>query len=97
MAEYVLENNILKVTVDSKGCEIRDVLCKTDNTHRMWNANPEGWKRVAPVLFPLIGKYKDNQSIYNGKVYEKRTQHGNDDADRKGYERQGNRVKQALS
>ena len=48
MAEYVLENNILKVTVDSKGCEIRDVLCKTDNTHRMWNANPEGWKRVAP-------------------------------------------------
>ena len=54
MAEYVLENNILKVTVDSKGCEIRDVLCKTDNTHRMWNANPEGWKRVAPVLFPLI-------------------------------------------
>lgn len=75
MAEYVLENNILKVTVNSKGCEIRDVLCKTDNTHRMWNANPEGWKRVAPVLFPLIGKYKDNQSIYNGKVYEM-GQHG---------------------
>lgn len=41
----------------------------------MWNANPEGWKRVAPVLFPLIGKYKDNQSIYNGKVYEM-GQHG---------------------
>ena len=75
MAEYVLENNILKVTVDYKRCEIRDVLCKTDNTHRMWNANPEGWKRVAPVLFPLIGKYKDNQSIYNGKVYEM-GQHG---------------------
>ena len=54
---------------------LRDVLCKTDNTHRMWNANPEGWKRVAPVLFPLIGKYKDNQSIYNGKVYEM-GQHG---------------------
>lgn len=63
MAEYVLENNILKVTVDSKGCEIRDVICKTDNTHRMWNANPEGWKRVAPVLFPLIGKYKDKYTI----------------------------------
>ena len=38
MAEYVLENNILKVTVDSKGCEIRDVLCKTDNTHRKWSS-----------------------------------------------------------
>ena len=59
MAEYVLENNILKVTVDSKGCEIRDVLYKTANTHRIWNDNHEGWKRVATVLFPLIGKYKD--------------------------------------
>lgn len=58
MAEYVLENNILKVTVDSKGCEIRDVLCKTDNTHRMWNANPEGWKRVAPVLFRLLANIR---------------------------------------
>lgn len=75
MAEYILENDTLKVTVASKGCEIRDVLCKKDNTHRMWNANPEGWKRVAPVLFPLIGKYKDNKSIYNGNVYEM-GQHG---------------------
>ena len=75
MAEYILENDTLKVTVASKGCEIRDVLCKKDNTHRMWNANPEGWKRVAPALFPLIGKYKDNKSIYNGNVYEM-GQHG---------------------
>ena len=36
----------------------------------------------------LINNFVDN---------EKRTQHGNDDADRKGYERQGNRVKQTLS
>ena len=75
MAEYILENDMLKVTVASKGCEIRDVLCKKDGTHRMWNANPEGWKRVAPVLFPLIGKYRDNKSIYNGNVYEM-SQHG---------------------
>lgn len=75
MAEYILENEILKVTIASKGCEIRDVLCKKDGTHRMWNANPEGWKRVAPVLFPLIGKYRDNKSIYNGNVYEM-SQHG---------------------
>ncbi len=75
MAEYILENEILKVTVASKGCEIRDVFSKVDNTHRMWNANPEGWKRVAPVLFPLIGKYKDNKCICNGNVYEM-GQHG---------------------
>jgi len=75
MAEYILENDTLRVTVASKGCEIRDVLHKKDNTHRMWNANPECWKRVAPVLFPLIGRYVDNKSIYNGKVYEM-GQHG---------------------
>ena len=76
MAEYVLENNILKVTVDSKGCEIRDVLCKTDNTHRMWNANPEGWKRVAPDLFPLIDKNKDSLRFYYlGNNYQTKIEH----------------------
>ena len=75
MAVFTLENDILKVSVASKGCEITDVYCKADGTHRMWDANPDGWKRVAPVLFPLIGKYKDNKCVYNGSTYEM-SQHG---------------------
>ena len=33
------------------------------------------WKRHAPVLFPVVGKLKKNQTIINGKIYEM-PQHG---------------------
>lgn len=33
------------------------------------------WKRHAPVLFPIVGKLKKNQTIINGKTYEM-CQHG---------------------
>lgn len=33
------------------------------------------WKRQTPVLFPIVGKLKKNQTIINGKIYEM-SQHG---------------------
>lgn len=33
------------------------------------------WKRHAPVLFPVVGKLKKNQTIINGRIYEM-PQHG---------------------
>ncbi len=33
------------------------------------------WGRHAPILFPIVGKIKDNKTIINGKIYEM-TQHG---------------------
>ena len=41
----------------------------------MWQADPAYWKRTSPVLFPLVGNYKDKESVYNGKTYEM-SQHG---------------------
>lgn len=72
---YIIENEVLKVTICSKGCEIISAVTKNDGQERIWQANPEAWKRHAPVLFPLVGKYKDNQVTYQGKQYEM-LQHG---------------------
>lgn len=72
---YYLENDVIKVTVDSKGCEIKDVYNKKRGAHCMWDGNPDGWKRVAPVLFPLIGRYKEDKCVHNGDEYYM-TQHG---------------------
>ena len=33
------------------------------------------WKRHSPILFPSVGKLKQNQTIMNGKIYEM-NQHG---------------------
>lgn len=35
----------------------------------------EYWGRHAPILFPIVGKLKDNKTEINGKIYEM-TQHG---------------------
>lgn len=73
--EYIIENEEIRAVVESKGCELISVVMKNDNTERMWQAAPECWKRHAPVLFPLVGKYRDNRTVYEGKVYEM-SQHG---------------------
>ena len=73
--EYVIENEFLKVTVNQMGCEITDITSKKNNKKYLWNGNPEAWKRHSPVLFPLIGRYKDDTSIYDDKAYHM-GQHG---------------------
>ncbi|MDO5402011.1 MAG: aldose 1-epimerase family protein [Eubacteriales bacterium] len=75
MAEYIIENECLKVTIASRGCEIISVVNKSNGREYIWNGSPEAWKRHAPVLFPLVGRYRDDESIYNGRSYHM-TQHG---------------------
>ena len=73
--EYKIENEFLKAVVCSKGCELVSVKTKKDGAEHIWQGDPDAWKRHAPVLFPLVGKYKDNKTEYQGKTYEM-SQHG---------------------
>lgn len=73
--QYKLYNDSFEVTIDSKGCEIISVVRKQDGKQYIWNGNPDAWKRHTPVLFPLVGRYKNDTSIYEGKEYYM-TQHG---------------------
>ena len=73
--EYKIENEFLEAVVCSKGCELVSVKTKKDGAEHIWQGNPDAWKRHAPVLFPLVGKYKDNKIQYQGKTYEM-SQHG---------------------
>ena len=73
--QYTLSNDNFEVIVDSKGCEIVSVIRKSDNKQYIWSGQPDVWKRHTPVLFPLVGRYKNDTSIYEGKEYHM-TQHG---------------------
>ena len=73
--DYIIENAELIVTVSSKGCEIISARNKKTGCEYIWCGDPDAWKRHAPVLFPLIGRYKNDESIYDGKTYHM-TQHG---------------------
>lgn len=73
--DYTIENNMLKVRISSKGAEIQSVLGKDSDHEYMWQADPKIWGRHAPVLFPIVGRLKNDQYTYQGKTYHM-GQHG---------------------
>ncbi|OPJ63738.1 aldose 1-epimerase family protein [Clostridium oryzae] len=70
-----VENNILKVEIAEKGAELLSIKLKKDGTEYLWTADSTYWNRHAPVLFPIVGRLKDNHYTYDGKTYEL-NQHG---------------------
>lgn len=73
---YILENQILKVTIAEQGAELISVYDKENAVERMWDANPTIWNRHAPILFPFIGKVTNGIYRYKNQEYQMNTQHG---------------------
>lgn len=67
---FHLENNHLKIAVDSKGAELKSVFNKSNHQELLWQGNHEFWGKSSPVLFPIVGSLKDGIYIYEGKEYE---------------------------
>ena len=66
---YVLENDVLRVEVDSFGAELRSVQSKETGLEYMWQADPKFWARTSPVLFPFVGSLKNKEYIHEGVRY----------------------------
>ncbi len=73
MAVYSISNKHILVSVNSFGAELISV--KTGTTELLWQSDEAVWPRYAPVLFPIVGKVKNDQYSYKDSVY-KLTQHG---------------------
>lgn len=75
MGIYSLKSGDLSALFVSAGAELKSLKdCRTGQEY-MWNANPNYWKRTSPVLFPLVGNYKNKEIRHNGHVYSL-PQHG---------------------
>lgn len=70
-----LENEFIKVEVDSFGAEIKSVMRKDNNREYMWYRNRKYWGRTSPVLFPFVGSMKNKSFSWKGNVYPME-QHG---------------------
>lgn len=66
---YVLENDFLSISANNHGAELHSITGKKENTEFLWNGNPEFWKYHAPLLFPIVGKVKDNTYRVNKESY----------------------------
>ena len=70
-----LENDYLTIKINPLGAELTSVIDRASDYEFMWQADADYWGRHAPVLFPIVGRLKDNQYQYNGETYNM-TQHG---------------------
>ena len=59
--EWIIENEILRVTVSGHGAELTSVCKKETGEELLWTADPSVWGRHAPLLFPYCGKLKDGR------------------------------------
>jgi len=66
---YILENDKLKVEIDSFGAELKSVKLKDNNREYMWYADKKFWARTSPVLFPFVGSLKNKEYIAKGNRY----------------------------
>lgn len=69
-----LTNNILSISVASKGAELQSIKLQ-DNVEYMWSGDPLYWGKKSPVLFPIIGELKNQTYSYKGQNY-KLSRHG---------------------
>ncbi len=75
MQTYFLENDIVKILINSKGAELLSLYNKETQLEYLWNGDANYWPKTSPVLFPLVGGLKNNQYSFNGKDYTL-TRHG---------------------
>ena len=73
--DYTIKNNIIEVVISDHGAEVQSVKGPHTGEEYMWQADPEIWGRHAPVLFPIVGRLKNDEYKYQGKTYHM-GQHG---------------------
>ncbi len=69
-----ISNEYLKVNINTRGAEINRVT-GANGIEYIWSGDKKYWGRHAPILFPIVGRLKDNHYTYDSKTFEM-GQHG---------------------
>ena len=72
---HTLQNNVLKITLDDRGAELKSITAVEDGTEYLHDGNPDWWKYTSPVLFPIVGKLVNGKYRAEGQEFEL-PQHG---------------------
>jgi galactose mutarotase-like enzyme len=71
--QTTISNGNLSAVIKAEGAELCSLIDAREHQF-LWQAGPE-WPRHAPVLFPVVGKLKDDVLHWRGKTYPMK-QHG---------------------
>jgi galactose mutarotase-like enzyme len=76
---YQIENSYFTVQLTSTGAEMKRLFAKPWHRELLWVPLDEKarkvWSRSSPILFPIVGKLKDDTYTLQGKTYQM-SQHG---------------------
>lgn len=64
---YELKNDKYMIKIDSLGAELKSVLYKEEEY--LYQGDTQYWHRSSPILFPIVGRLKNNNYIYENKNY----------------------------
>lgn len=70
-----LQNQQLTVQIDELGAQLHSIKRQDNEIEYLWQGDPASWNRQAPILFPFVGRLKDDQYQYGNQTYHQ-TQHG---------------------
>ena len=73
--QHQLENAYVQIKANEQGAELCSLYHKGHGIEYIWTGDPQVWGRHAPVLFPIVGKLKENSYRLNEKTYHM-NQHG---------------------
>jgi len=70
----IIKNDFLTAEIEEVGAQL--VRLASTSTDYLWNESPDIWKRHAPILFPFVGRLKEQKYLYKGKEYGPIDNHG---------------------
>lgn len=71
----ILENETLCAKISEHGAELTSLYNKKNGIEYIWQGDPAFWGRHSPVLFPIVGRLKNDTYEFENKTYQL-SQHG---------------------
>ncbi|WP_243372056.1 aldose 1-epimerase family protein [Microvirga solisilvae] len=69
-----LSNTQLKAQISTHGAELT-ALCDEQGRDLLWDGDPAFWTGRSPLLFPIVGRLRDDRALVEGRPYSMK-QHG---------------------
>jgi galactose mutarotase-like enzyme len=69
MEVITLSNEQLSISISTLGAELQSIWHHGRHQELLWQGDNRFWGRKAPVLFPFVGRFKDDTYHYSGHSY----------------------------
>ncbi len=63
-----ISNSQLSATINTLGAELISLV--KNNKNYIWQVDETYWNKTSPILFPIVGRLKNDSYTYNGETYE---------------------------